>query len=61
MSGYLMLEKDDITKVGGVITRKKVMEELRITQSQFYTFINRNKPFRGKYILIEMEFEDEKE
>lgn len=61
MGSYLMLEKDDITKVGGIITRKEAMKELNATPSQFYNILNRFKPFREKYILIEMEFEDEKD
>lgn len=57
---YLMLDKDDITNVCGVISSKDARKELGITVSQFHTFLYLGKLFRDKYILVEDIEEKEK-
>lgn len=50
---YLMLDKDDITNVCGVISRKDVLKE--ITKNQLTSILDWpfKNLFRGKYILVE--------
>ena len=50
---YLLLDKDDITNVCGVINSKDLSKEL--TRSQILCCLNNGKLFRDKYILIENE------
>ena len=59
VQNYLLLDKDDITKVCGVISRKKLLREL--THSQIASYLNNSKLFRDKYILIEDEHKRKKE
>ena len=56
---YLMLDKDDITKVCGVISSREILKEM--TSSKFRSLLANGKLFRDKYILIEKEFNQEKE
>ena len=53
---YLMLNKDDITEVCGVISKAEVKKELALTEHQFWLFVYLGKIFREKYILVEEEF-----
>lgn len=53
MTTYLMLDKDDITKVCGTITRKEFLEETGFSQSKASSFIMYGRVFRDKYILVE--------
>ena len=46
---YLLLDKDDITKVCGVVSSKEILKEL--THSQIISCLNNGKLFRNKYIL----------
>lgn len=60
MARYLMLDKNDITEVCGVISRKDVIEE--VGKSEFYNILNiKNHFFREKYVLVEDIEEVEKE
>lgn len=61
MTDYLMLDKDDITKVCGVISRKEAKTEMGLTESQMTRFISLGKLFRGQYILVEDEEEPEED
>lgn len=58
---YLMLNKDDITEVCGVISKAEVKKELALTEHQFWLFVYLGKIFREKYILVEEEFKKEKQ
>lgn len=51
---YLMLDKDDITKSYGKISKK----ELGFKEYQLVSFLNNQGIFREKYILVE---DDEKD
>lgn len=54
---YLMLDKNDITNVCGVISRKDVLKE--ISNNELTTILNlKGKCFRDKYILVEEVFKD---
>lgn len=53
MRHYLMLDKDDITNVCGVISRKDAINELDLNEGQFANFVSLGKIFRDKYILVE--------
>ena len=55
---YLMLDKDDITKSYGKISKKKLLKELGFKEYQLVSFLNNQGIFREKYILVE---DDEKE
>ena len=58
---YLMLDKDDITKVCGTITTKELMNELGKSLSGINAFINQGKMLRNRYILVEDEFKTSEE
>ena len=58
---YLMLNKDDITEVCGVISKAEVKKELVLTEHQFWSFVYLGKIFREKYILVEEEFKKERQ
>lgn len=58
---YLMLNKDDITEVCGVISKAEVKKELVLTEHQFLSFVYLGKIFREKYILVEEEFKKERQ
>lgn len=53
---YLMLDKDDITNVCGIISRHQAMRELNYDQTQFENFMRFQKLFKGKYFLVKDEF-----
>ena len=53
MRHYLLLDKDDITNVCGVISRKDAINELVLNEGQFANFVSLGKTFRDKYILVE--------
>lgn len=53
---YLMLNKDDITEVCGVITKKDVEKEIGATQLASCLRNGYTYPYRGKYVLVEEEF-----
>lgn len=55
---YLMLDKDDITKVCGVISSKEILKEM--TSSKFRSMLINGKFFRDKYILVEKDHDDVK-
>lgn len=57
MVKYLLLDKDDITRVCGLISRQEAMKELGFTPSAFNNFIAHARLFRNKYILVEEYFE----
>lgn len=59
MNKYLMLDKDDITKICGVVTQKELLKSM--THSQINTMLINSKPYQGKYILIEDECEKKEE
>lgn len=61
MTDYLMLNKDDITEVCGVISRKEARLEMGLSESQMTRFISLCKLFRGQYILVEDEEEPKEE
>lgn len=48
-----MLDKDDITKVCGTITRKEFLEETGFSQSKANNFIMYGRIYKNKYILVE--------
>lgn len=56
---YLLLDKDDITHVCGVMSGKEILKEM--TRTQLTSCLNNGTLFRGKYILIENEFRDNEE
>lgn len=58
---YLLLDKDDITKVCGRITAKELKNEMNTSQSGVYAFVSAGKVFRDKYILVEEETKNESE
>lgn len=58
---YLMLDKDDITKVCGTITTKELMNELGKSLTGINAFINQGKMLRNRYILVEDEFKTSEE
>lgn len=58
---YLMLNKDDITEVCGVISKAEVKKELVLTEHQFWSFVYLGKIFREKYILVEEKFKKERQ
>ena len=53
---YLLLDKDDITKICGIISRQQVMLELNYNKTQFENFIIHQRLFKNKYILVEEKF-----
>lgn len=55
---YLMLDKDDITKSYGKISKKELLKELGFKEYQLVSFLNNQGIFREKYILVE---DDEKD
>lgn len=55
---YLMLDKDDITKSYGKISKKELLKELDFKEYQLVSFLNNQGVFREKYILVE---DDEKD
>ena len=55
---YLMLDKDNITKVCGSIETQELKKELNITSADVGKYVAYGKIFRGKYILIENVFND---
>ena len=59
MKKYLLLDKDDITQVRGVITQKELLKTM--THSQINTLLINSKPYLGKFILIEDECENKEE
>lgn len=56
---YLMLNKNDITEVCGVITRKEVVKEIGELELANILTVPKLHSFRGKYLLVEENFEDE--
>lgn len=52
-----MLDKDDITKSYGKISKKELLKELGFKEYQLVSFLNNQGIFREKYILVE---DDEK-
>lgn len=52
---YLMLDKDDITNVCGVISRKDVIKEIGEKELKYHLEYAYKRPFRDKYILVEDE------
>lgn len=48
-----MLDKDDITRVCGTITRKEFLEETGFSQSKASNFIMYGRIYKDKYILVE--------
>lgn len=50
---YLLLDKNDITKVCGEITYKELIDELKCTKYQLHRFIFLGNIFRDKYIIVE--------
>lgn len=50
---YLMLDKDDITKICGVISRKEVLKEIGMPALKKHLVNGLEFPFRGKYVLVE--------
>lgn len=55
---YLMLDKDDITKSYGKISKKELLKELDFKEYQLVSFLNNQGIFRGKYILVEDDEQD---
>lgn len=56
---YLMLDKNDITNVCGVISRKDVLKE--ISNNELVVILNlKGKYFRNKYVLVEEEIEEKR-
>ena len=53
-----MLDKDDITKSYGKISKKELLKELDFKEYQLVSFLNNQGVFREKYILVE---DDEKD
>ena len=53
-----MLDKDDITKSYGKISKKELLKELDFKEYQLVSFLNNQGIFRGKYIIVE---DDEKD
>ncbi|WP_050638460.1 hypothetical protein [Candidatus Stoquefichus sp. SB1] len=53
---YLLLDKDDITKICGIISRQQAMKELGYNDHQFKHFVDYSKIFKKKYILVEEKF-----
>ena len=51
----LMLDKDDITNVCGKITTTQLRDELKISMHQLKNFLDFEKLYKGKYILVEDE------
>lgn len=50
---YLLLDKNDITKVCEEITYKELIDELKCTKYQLRRFIFLGNIFRDKYIIVE--------
>ena len=50
---YLMLDKDDITKSYGKISKKELLKELGFKEYQLVSFLNNQGIFREKYIQNE--------
>lgn len=58
MITYLMLDKDDITKVCGTIAKVDFMNELHFNEYEARNFIDNSHCFRDRYILVEEEKEN---
>lgn len=57
---YLMLDKNDITNVCGVISRKDILKE--ISNNDLVVILNlKGRFFRDKYVLVEEYFNDKQE
>lgn len=54
---YLMLDKDDITKVCGEISDKQLYEELNFNSNQLQNYLSVGKLFRDTYVLVEKSFQ----
>lgn len=61
MVEYLLLDKDDITKVCGRMTIKELQEEMKKTRSGVCAFISQGKLFRDRYVLVEDDTRSESE
>lgn len=59
MITYLMLDKDDITRVCGTITRKEFLKDTGFSKSKANIFIMYGRIYKDKYILVE-DFQKEK-
>lgn len=53
---YLLLDKEDITNICGIISRKDAMRELGYNHNQFENFLKYQRLFKDKYVLVEEEF-----
>lgn len=54
MRTYLMLDKNDVTKVCGTITMDELMRGMGAKKkSQVLTLIHHNIPYKDKYIIVE--------
>lgn len=53
---YLLLNKNDITEVCGVVSRKELLKEM--TDGQLRHLVSFGRPYKDKYILVEEEFNE---
>ena len=53
---YLMLDKDDITKICGIISRQQAMKELNYNHQQFENLLKGQRLFKNKFVLVEEKF-----
>lgn len=53
---YLMLDKNDITKICGVISRQEAIKKMNMNQWSFESFLAHEGIFMNKYILVEEDF-----
>lgn len=58
-TNYLLLDKDDITKVCGIMSSKEILKE--ISNSRLVAILqNEHEYFRDKYVLVEEVFKENK-
>lgn len=55
---YYLLNKNDITKIEGIISRKELLKEM--STAKLNGLIQSGMAYKGKYILVEEEFKEEK-
>lgn len=56
---YYMLEKNDISKVRGVVSAKDIIKELGITNAQFTKMVRNEEVYNG-CILVPMDLGEDK-
>lgn len=55
---YLLLDKDDITFVCGIISCQQAMKELGYDNQQFENMLKGQRIFKNKYVLVEEKFSE---